>query len=308
MSMAEMNEGAVSQDLSVVQRIFSTLRNYTELTKPRIMVLLLFTEYCAMVVADGRIPGLAVTLFAVVGLALSSGGAAALNMWFDRDIDGVMKRTVRRPIPAGRVSSTGAFWFGIALQVAATLILGFLVNWLTSILALAGFIYYVVIYTMWLKRSTPQNIVIGGGAGAFPPLVGYAAVTGHMSWAALLMFAIVFLWTPPHFWALALYKCDDYQRANIPMMPVVRGARSTKRQSFAYTILLLIASLLLYFTHTVGVVYLAIATALGVGFMVFTWMSLREADDQVEWAKKTFRYSLLYLPTLFVVMVLNLHH
>ncbi|QQE77492.1 heme o synthase [Alicyclobacillus sp. SO9] len=308
MSLAGMNEGAVSQELSFLQRAEVTVKSYFELTKPRIMVLLLFTEYCAMVVAQGRIPGFRVTLLAVLGLALSTGGAAALNMWYDRDIDVVMKRTQGRPIPSGRVSSTGAFWFGIGLQVAATLLLGLFVNWLTAALTFAGFIYYVVIYTMWLKRSTPQNIVIGGGAGAFPPIVGWTAITGHVSFAAVLMFLIIFLWTPPHFWALALYKCEDYERAHIPMMPVVNGPVSTKRQSFVYTILLLASSLLLFMTGTVGWVYFTVAVLLGGAFLVFTWKSLRESNGDTRWARRTFLYSLAYLPTLFVLMVLNLHH
>jgi len=308
MSLAELNENAVGQDLSLLHRSTSTVRGYLELTKPRIMLMLLFTEYCAMVVGAGRLPDWKASLWSVLGLALSTGGAAALNMWYDRDIDGIMQRTAHRPIPAGRVSSTGAFWFGLILQVGATLLLGFLVNWLSALMALSGFVYYVVIYTMWLKRSTPQNIVIGGGAGAFPPIVGWAAATGHLSWAAVLMFLIIFMWTPPHFWALALYKRDDYERAHVPMMPIVRGPKSTKRQSFVYTLLLLTSSLLLYVTGVVGLVYLAVAVALGLGFMVFTWMSLRENDSHVQWAKRTFRYSLIYLPTLFVLMVLNFTH
>lgn len=308
MAMVEMNEGVVRQDLSATRKYAAMVRGYIELTKPRIMLMLLFTEYCAMVVAAGGLPEWRTTLWAVLGLALSTGGAAALNMWYDQDIDAVMERTKNRPLPGGRVSGRGAFWFGLALQVAAMVLLGLLVNWLSAALTLVGFFYYVVVYTMWLKRTTPQNIVIGGGAGAFPPLVGWAAVTGHMSWAAVLMFLVIFLWTPPHFWALALYKQEDYKRAQIPMMPVVRGAKWTKGQSFFYTVLLLASTLLLYMTGVVGTLYLSVAAILGTVFMAFTWLSMRESASGVQWARRTFIYSLVYLPTLFVAMVLNLTH
>lgn len=283
----------------------TVLGDYVALTKPRIMVLLLFTAYCAMIVAARGIPGLRVTALTLIGLALSTGGAAALNMWYDRDIDAIMKRTRNRPIPAGRVRPAEALWYGIGLEVASFLLLGLTVNWLTALLTLGGFIYYVVVYTMWLKRRTPQNIVIGGGAGSFPPLVGWAAVAGHLNWAAVVMFLIIFLWTPPHFWSLALYKNDDYRRANIPMMPAVRGARTTKWQSLAYTVLLLGASVSLYFTHTVGLIYLAAAILLGGAFFVYTLRTLLEAEPSVIWARRTFKYSLLYLAVLFAVMVCN---
>lgn len=285
----------------------TVLSDYVTLTKPRIMVLLLFTEYAAMVVASKGLPGLRVTVFGLLGLMLSTGGAAALNMWYDRDIDVLMERTKGRPIPAGRVSPVGALAFGLVLLVLSFAVLGFGLNWFSAWLAVAGFIYYVVIYTMWLKRRTPQNIVIGGGAGAFPPLVGWSVVTGHLAWPAVLMFLVIFLWTPPHFWALALYKHDDYKRAHIPMMPVVRGAKTTKWQSLVYTVLLLASSILLYYTHAVGLVYLAAAILLGVGFVIYTAMSLLEKSPNLIWAKRTFKFSLIYLSVLFVVMILNVH-
>jgi len=283
------------------------LTAYLALTKPRIVVLLLITGYCAMVVAGGGLPGLRLTLLTLLGLGLSCGGANAVNMWYDQDIDRLMERTRRRPIPDGRLRPSQALAFGVGAQLASLLLLGLTVNWRTALLALGGFVYYVFIYTMWLKRRTPQNIVIGGGAGAFPPLVGWAAVTGHLSLAAGLMFLIIVLWTPPHFWALALYKDDDYRRAGVPMMPVARGWQTTKWQSLVYAGLLLVASILLYFTHVVGMVYLATATVLGLVFIGYSLVLMAERAPEVRWARRTFRYSLLYLAVLFGVMVVNVH-
>ncbi len=285
----------------------SMMRDLVALTKPRIMVLLLFTGFSAMIVALGHVPSWSMTVLTLVGLGCSTGGAAALNMWYDRDIDQVMGRTQSRPIPAGRISERTALGLGLGLEALALVILGFGVNGLTALLAFGGFIYYVVIYTMWLKRRTPQNIVIGGGAGAFPPLVGWAAATGHLAWPAVLMFLVIFLWTPPHFWSLALYKNEDYIKANIPMMPVVQGERSTKWQSLIYAVLLLASSVLLYETHVVGRVYLVAALVLGLGFLVILARLLREQAPQLEWAKRSFRYSLLYLLGIFGFMLANVH-
>lgn len=281
------------------------LADFIALTKPRIVLLLLITGACAMVVARGSLPPLTVLLPTLLGLALSCGGANAVNMWYDRDIDPVMTRTQRRPIPAGRMRPGAALAFGIAAEAASLLVLGLLVNPLAAGLALAGFAYYVFVYTMWLKRRTPQNIVIGGGAGAFPPLVGWAAATGGVGIAALLMFLIIFMWTPPHFWSLALYKDEDYRRAGIPMMPVARGWQTTKWQSLLYSVLLLAASVLLYYTHVVGTLYLFSALVLGAVFIGYSLILLREPAPQVKWAKRTFRFSLLYLLAIFAVMVLN---
>jgi protoheme IX farnesyltransferase len=283
------------------------LGDYAALTKPRIIALLLVTCACAMVVARGGFPGPLRLVATLAGLALSSGGANAVNMWYDRDIDAVMSRTQSRPLPSGRLSPAAALAFGLACEVAALLVLGTLVNGLAALLALGGFVYYVGIYTMWLKRRTPQNIVIGGGAGAFPPLIGWAAVTGRLSVAAGLLFLIIFLWTPPHFWSLALYKDADYRRAGVPMMPVVRGWQATKGQSLVYAALLVAASLLLYRTHTVGAVYLAVAAALGLGFIAVSLRLCAEQAPAVTWAKRTFRYSLLYLAVLFCAMVVDVH-
>ncbi len=294
-------DGHSSRTRSMLQ----TIQTYVALTKPRILVMLVFTALCAAFVAQRGIPDMKVTIAMLIGLALSSGGSAAVNMWYDRDIDAVMERTAKRPIPAGLVEPRAALWLGLSLGALSILVLAVFVNVLTALLSLFGFFYYAVIYTIWLKRSTPQNIVIGGGAGAMPALIGWASVTGDLSLAPILMFLIIFLWTPPHFWALALYKNEDYTRAGIPMMPVVRGPRSTKRQSVAYALALLLCSVSLYFTGAVGWLYLAAAVVLGAVFLVYNLLLLKESDDQFVWAKRTFFCSLLYLPILFMFMVID---
>ncbi len=283
------------------------VRDYVSLTKPRIVLLLVVTGYAAMVVAAGGLPPIGLSLAAMFGLALSAGGANAVNMWYDRDIDRIMTRTRRRPVAAGRMRPASALAFGITSGVAAVLLLARAVNWESAGFAAAGYVYYVVVYTMWLKRRTPQNIVIGGGAGAIPPLVGWAAVAGRPSLAAWLMFGVIFLWTPPHFWSLALYKDQDYRAAGVPMMPSVRGWASTKRQAFWYALALGAASLALYWTHAVGRWYLAAAGVLAVAFILHTLALWRERAPEVRWAKATFRFSLVYLTGLFAAMVLDLH-
>lgn len=286
---------------------FGRVADYVALMKPGIILLLIVTEYCAMVLAAGGLPPFVPSVAAVIGLILSSGGANALNMWYDQDIDRVMERTKDRPLPMGRLRPVEALVFGLLLQATSLAVLLVWVNGLAALLSFAGFLYYVLIYTIWLKRRTPQNIVIGGAAGAFPPLVGWAAVTGHLALPALLLFLVIFLWTPPHFWALALYKQEDYRRASIPMLPVVAGPRATKRQMFTYAVLLAAVSVLLYLTGRVGVVYLGLAIGLGLGFILLTLLCLAEREPGVVWAKRTFRYSLLYLSVLFGAMVLNVH-
>ncbi len=285
--------------------MLGVIADYVALTKPRIMFLLLFTAFSAMIVALGHLPTWRLGGYTLLGLALSTGGAASLNMWYDRDIDRIMTRTMQRPIPAGRVQAQHALGFGLALETLSLLLLAIEVNRLTALLALAGFVYYVLVYTIWLKRSTPQNIVIGGGAGAFPPLVGWAAATGHVTAAAACMFLIIFLWTPPHFWSLALYKNDDYVRAGVPMMPVIRGERATKWQSLVYAVLLTISSVLLWATHVVGWEYGVGAMVLGLIFIFLLIRLLRERLPAVDWAKRTFRYSLVYLLGIFGLMLAN---
>lgn len=298
-------EQAKPAELSIAGNVVQHLADYGTLMKPRIIMLLLITGYCAMVVAADGIPAWNITLFTLLGLALSSGGANAVNMWYDQDIDRVMHRTQHRPVPSGRLLPQQALAFGVTAEAVSIILLWYTVGPLPALLSVGGYVYYVFIYTMWLKRRTPQNIVIGGGAGAFPPLVGWTAVTGHLAWAPVLMFLIVFFWTPPHFWALALYKNDDYTRAKVPMMPVVRGPMVTKRQSLGYTVLLLLASAALYWTGTVGPYYLAAALGLGLGFIGYGIKLWREPHTEMRWAKLTFRYSLVYLSVLFAAMVLN---
>jgi heme o synthase len=291
--------------VTALKKALQVTKAYITLTKPRIMMLLLFTAYCAAVAAQRGIPSFDTTVGLLVGLGLSTGGSAAINMWYDRDIDRVMSRTQQRPIVTGQVSAAGAFCFGIILGVLSFIVLYFTVNPVSAYLSTAGYIYYAVVYTMWLKRTTPQNIVVGGGAGAFPPLIGWAAVTGHVSLAAIIMFAIIFFWTPAHFWSLALYKNADYVRANIPMMPVVRGARVTKLQCVVYNALLLGVSVLLYFTGAVGMTYLIAAIVLGVLFLIASIRMWFESDTEFVWVRRTFVFSLMYLPLLFVFIVLG---
>lgn len=285
--------------------VLQTIQAFVALTKPKILVMLVFTSLCAAIVAQRGFPDLKVTFFMLIGLALSSGGSAAINMWYDRDIDSLMTRTYKRPIPTGIVQPKAALWFGIILGVLSGLVLILYVNPLTALLSSLGFIYYAVIYTMWLKRRTPQNIVIGGGAGAMPVLIGWASVTGSLSITPIIMFLIIFFWTPPHFWSLAVYKNEDYTKAGIPMMPVVRGARYTKIQSVLYSVILLTTSILLYFTKYVGISYLIAAVILGTIFLIHNIFVLWETDTDFVWAKRTFFFSLLYLPVLFIFMVMD---
>lgn len=293
-------QGCVSLMLSKIRDI---ARAYLELTKPGIVLWLLITAFCAMVVGHRGIPPLGEMVYTLVGLGMSAGGAHAVNMWYDRDIDQIMKRTRRRPVVTGRVSPTSALMFGIVLGIVAFVGMGLLVNWLAASASLGGYLFYVFVYTIWLKRRSAQNIVIGGAAGAFPPVVGWAAATDHLGFAAALMFLLIFLWTPPHFWALALYKQEDYRNASIPMMPIVRGAQVTKVQSLVYAILAMASSVALYLTHTVGRIYLGAAVVLGVAFIVYNVRLLREPEGELAWAKKTFRFSLIYIAALFVAMV-----
>ncbi|MHB8507503.1 MAG: heme o synthase [Candidatus Dormibacteria bacterium] len=276
------------------------LRDYVALTKPRVISLLLFTSLCAVLVASAGHPSPAVLLAVLLGGYLAAGGANAINMWFDRDIDAEMFRTRQRPIPAGRVPAANALFFGVALNVAAFVLMLGLANLLAACLTLTATLFYVLVYTMWLKRSTPQNIVIGGAAGAFPPLIGWAAVTGSVHLTAIYMFMIVFFWTPPHFWALALRLDGDYGRANVPMLPQVRGRDETARQIMLYTVAL-VAITLLPVLVGFGSIYLGSAVVLGGGFLWFAFMTLRETGRR--WARRTFTYSLLYLALLFAAMV-----
>jgi heme o synthase len=278
-------------------------RDYVALTKPRIMTLLLLTGAAGMFVGAQGVPDLGLLTATIVGLALACGGASALNHVLDRDIDSSMGRTSKRPVAAGRVSPELALEFGLALSALSFVLLGSVVNVLAAVLALVGNLFYVLVYTRWLKRSTPQNIVIGGAAGAVPPLVGWAAATGNLTLPALYLFLIVFFWTPPHFWALALLIKRDYAAARIPMLPVVRGDRETARQILLYTVALVALTLAPVLTGTFGPLYLVAAVLLGAQFLRLAWSLRRELTPRR--ASVLFHYSLAYLALLFVAMALD---
>ena len=284
------------------ERAGSFVRDLVMLTKPRIISLLLVTTVAPMFVAGD--PSWWLVLVVSVGGYLMAGGANAVNMYVDRDIDDRMSRTRLRPIPSGRMAPAGVLAFGIALATAATFFLARFVNVLTAGLALAGFYFYVFVYTRWLKRSTPQNIVIGGAAGAFPPLVGWAAVTGRIDLAAVYLFLIVFYWTPPHFWALALLKQRDYGRAGVPMAPLLWGERETMRQMLWYTLILVSLTLLPAAFGAFGAVYLASAAMLG-GRLLWGIARMMRAATWTAAAWWVYKYSLLYLALLFVAMVVD---
>jgi heme o synthase len=279
-------------------------RDYVTLTKPRIMSLLLITGGAGAFVGAAGVPAWGAFAPTMIGLALACGGASALNHYLDRDIDRLMgSRTERRPVASGRVHPESALEFGLALSAFSFVLLDALVNLPTALLALAGNLFYVLVYTRWLKRSTAQNIVIGGAAGAVPPLVGYAGASGHLGWAALVMFAVVFVWTPPHFWALALMIKEHYARASVPMLPVTRGDRETARQIVLYTAVLIAVTLAPAAFGVFGLVYAIAALVLGA---IFAWyaLALRRTMERAA-ASRLFHYSLLYLALLFVAMALD---
>ncbi len=279
----------------------SILADLITLTKPRIISLLLVTTVAPMFITPAGLPSASLVLWVVLGGYLMAGGANAINMWFDRDIDDKMSRTRQRPIPAGRIPATLGLAFGVGLGLLAFAVFWYQVNPLSAWLALAGLLFYVFIYTIWLKRSSPQNIVIGGAAGAFPPLVGWAAVTGRLDLAAIYLFAIIFYWTPPHFWALALIKRAEYAKAGVPMMPVVRGEERTKFEMLAYTLMLLPLTLMPAFFGALGAFYGVAAALLGARLLWYCIRLLRE-QSVTPLAWRMYRYSLLYLALLFVAM------
>jgi protoheme IX farnesyltransferase len=278
-------------------------RDYLTLTKPRIMVLLLVTAAGGLVVGAEGLPSAGLAAATLGGLALACGGASALNHVLDRDLDARMNRTSRRPVAAGRVPPERALEFGLALSALSFVVLAGLVNVVAALLAVAGNLFYVLVYTRWLKRTTPQNIVIGGAAGAVPPLVGWAAATGNLALPAFFLFLIVFLWTPPHFWALALLIRRDYAAAGVPMLPVVRGEAETTRSILRYSFALVAVTLLPVAWRTVGIFYLAVALALGLVFLALA-LALRREATPVR-ARRLFSFSLAYLALVFVAMALD---
>ncbi len=287
------------------------LSDWIALLKPRVMTLVVFTGLIGLLVAPGHLhPILAFT--AVLCIAVAAGACGAINMWYDRDIDALMRRTQNRPIPAGRIEPGAALGFGVTLAVGAVIVMELAVN-LTAAAVLALSIgFYVFVYTMWLKRRTPQNIVIGGAAGAFPPVIGWAAVTGSVDLVPLVLFAIVFFWTPPHFWSLALFANADYRRAGVPMLPVVAGAKETRRQIVAYTMLLVPLSLAPWLMGFAGLIYGLAAAVLGAGFLVSVWRVAADRQDAAGVsltndapARAAFKYSILYLFSLFAALAVD---
>jgi protoheme IX farnesyltransferase len=302
--MSDIIAGTEPQDLSEVG-------DWLTLLKPRVISLVVLTGVAGLLVAPGTLhPSLAIA--AVLCIALGAGAAGAINMWYDRDIDAVMRRTANRPIPAGRVAPGAALAYGVALAVASVAIMGLATNWVAAGVLALSIGFYVFVYTMWLKRRTPQNIVIGGAAGAFPPVIGWAAVTGDVTLAPLLLFAIIFFWTPPHFWALSLWAHADYAKVGVPMLPVTHGARETRRQVLLYTILLVPLTLLPWAFGFAGWLYAASALLLGAEFLRQSVAVWRDRQDETGRsltndvpAKKAFRYSLLYLALLFIALVVD---
>jgi protoheme IX farnesyltransferase len=276
------------------------VEDYLALLKPSVMQLVVFTAIVGLIVAPGGINPV-IGIIAIACIAIGAGASGALNMWYDADIDAIMSRTQNRPIPAGRMPKEHALVFGLVLSVFSVALLGLATNWVAAGLLAFTIFFYAVIYTMWLKRSTPQNIVIGGAAGAFPPIVGWAAVTGDVSMVSLVLFLIIFLWTPPHFWALALYKQSDYGAAGVPMMPNVVGEASTKLQIFVYTLLLAVSAMLPTWLGFAGWIYTSVAVVTGASFILLAWRLLHTREDVAmrKSARTLFNYSLSYLFIVF---------
>jgi protoheme IX farnesyltransferase len=282
----------------------ATVGDYIALMKPRVMSLVVFTALVGLAVAPGSLHPVA-AFTALLCIAVGAGAAGALNMWYDADVDALMTRTARRPVPMGRVRPGEALAFGLTLGSFAVVTLGLLVSWVASALLAFTIFFYVVIYTMWLKRSTPQNIVIGGAAGAFPPMIGWAAVTGSLSSEPVLLFLIIFFWTPPHFWALALYRTEDYARARIPMLPVVSGDASTRRQIMLYTLILAPLGVAPWAFGYTGALYGVTAIVTGAIMVVLGWQVFRESRPAERASRNLFAFSILYLFLLFAVLLVE---
>ncbi|MBA3871279.1 MAG: protoheme IX farnesyltransferase [Anaerolineae bacterium] len=296
--------GTSIQSIEVGKPNFRTLvKNYMDLTKLPIVLLLLFTTVTTMVIAAAGIPKLDVLIPTIIGGAFAAAGASAINQYIDRDMDALMARTARRPIPSGRVAPLNALLFGLGLLAWSVLVLAMWVNWLAAILALFGGIYYVVLYTLILKRNTVVNILIGGGAGAVPVLVGWAAVTGTLSFQAFILFAIIFYWTPPHSWALALLVNKDYTAANVPMMPVAHGEEATRRQILLYSVQLVLITLLPLPFKFLGTIYIVTAVLLGAGMIYNAVRLIQRADGAA--ARVMYKYTTSYLAFLFLVMIVD---
>jgi protoheme IX farnesyltransferase len=282
--------------------IESQIKDYISLLKPRVMSLVVFTGMAGIYLAPGHIHPL-IAIIATLCIALGSGAAGAINMWYERDVDALMKRTKNRPLPGKRMYPQSALEFAIVTAAASVFIMSVAVNFMSGFLLLIAILFYVFIYTIWLKRRTPQNIVIGGAAGAFPPVIGWAAVTGSVSIESISLFMIIFLWTPPHFWSLALYKNDDYKAAGIPMLPVVAGELHTRKMILAYTMVLLASTLFPLSIGMFGLIYGIGAVLLGVKFLEYAHNLYKEYSEEL--ARKMFKYSIMYLFALFILMIID---
>jgi protoheme IX farnesyltransferase len=283
------------------------LKDYALLLKPRVMSLVVFTGLAGLFLAPGPID-LLTAFYAILWIAIGAGASGAVNMWYDRDIDIQMTRTMNRPIPAGRMRPYHALWVGLILAGGSVFAMALTVNVISAALLAITIAFYVFIYTIWLKRRTPQNIVIGGASGAFPPMIGWTAVTGEISLDAMLLFAIIFMWTPPHFWALALYRSGDYEKAGVPMLPVVSGARETKKQILIYSVLLIPITLTPVFTGMAGAIYGTAAVLLGIGLMchaILVWQMDDRTDDPAKKARPMFFFTIYYLFLIFVFLMID---
>lgn len=286
------------QDIKLESRV----RDYFNLLKPRVMSLVIFTGITGLYLAPGEI-NLFIAFIAILCISVGSGAAGAINMWYDKDIDNVMSRTKKRPIPSGRVAAEDALYLGVFLSCASVTLMGLAVNVLSALLLAFTIFFYSYIYTVLLKRSTPQNIVIGGAAGALPPLIGWVAVTNQITIEPIILFLIIFFWTPPHFWALSLYSSEDYKKANIPMMPVVSGIHSTKKQILVYTVLLSIISILPFVFHFAGNIYLYTVCILNLIFLGMVMVLYLDSRNKI--AGKVFAYSIFYLFILFLSAIID---
>ncbi len=301
-ALAFKNEKLVSQGNIVQQPQESSVKDYFDLLKPRVMSLVIFTAITGLYLAPGNIhPFLA--FIAILCISVGSGAAGAINMWYDRDIDNIMQRTKKRPIPSGKILPENALHLGIFLSVTSIMLMGLAINILSAALLGFAIFFYAYIYTILLKRSTAQNIVIGGAAGALPPLIGWVAVTNQITIEPIILFLIIFLWTPPHFWALSLYSAEDYKKANIPMLPVISGIKHTKAQILTYSILLFIVTLLPFILHFAGLIYLFSAVILNFIFIALAF--LLYLDEQNKLAFKLFFYSIFYLFLLFLIAIID---
>jgi protoheme IX farnesyltransferase len=279
------------------------IKDFLALSKPLIVGLLLITTYGGLVIGGKAWPSFSLTVWTLIGGALAAGGSSALNQYIDRELDRHMQRTAKRPLADGRLTSAEGLAFGLGLSLISYYVLACFVNGLAALLSLAGIVYYVILYSLWLKKATVQNIVIGGGAGAIPPMVGYAAATGHLDWTAWILFAIIFMWTPPHFWALAIVRMKDYERAGVPMLPVVRGEMETRKQIFIYTLELIAVTLLLPILNLAGIVYLIASLVLGGALIYAAWAVWKQGGNKVAW--RMYKWSSTYLVFIFLAIMID---